>query len=216
MKIYAISDLHGKPAFWKRAKNQIQNHQPDVLVIAGDFCKYFHPLKQIKLLENLEIPVLFVRGNSERKYVPRLIPKNSAIYLLNGDIFRYNGISFFGLSGALPLPFYTRLRLFENRYLEKAFHVVDENTVVISHPPPRGILDKVFGRFSSGSRNLTRLIREKSPRLFLCGHIHESAGWMYRNKTIVVNCSMNEASDGALVDLEREGQPRITMLKTNP
>lgn len=59
--------------------------------------------------------------------------------------------------------------------------------IVVSHCPPYGILDsagKLYDRIKGcfkemhlGSPGLQRYIREHRPRLVICGHIHEAAGY---------------------------------------
>lgn len=56
---------------------------------------------------------------------------------------------------------------------------VDRNTILITHGPPRGILDGD----SFGSAALRSFVDKHQPRLHLFGHIHQAAGirWPYIN-----------------------------------
>ncbi|MBW2409205.1 MAG: hypothetical protein JRF72_05365 [Deltaproteobacteria bacterium] len=90
--------------------------------------------------------------------------------------------------------------------------MVDQKSVVVAHPPPRGILDKAFNRFHAGSRGLYRFICNYQPRLLLCGHIHENAGTATIDKTIVVNCNIARKNGGAIVEIARSGKPVVEMI----
>ena len=50
--------------------------------------------------------------------------------------------------------------------------------VLVSHEPPRNVLDRCTGGKRAGSGCLRTAVERAttSPRLWLCGHIHEAAG----------------------------------------
>jgi hypothetical protein len=50
--------------------------------------------------------------------------------------------------------------------------------ILVSHEPPKHILDLTYHGFSAGSFHLKDLVEraENKPRMWLCGHIHESRG----------------------------------------
>jgi hypothetical protein len=95
----------------------------------------------------------------------------------------------------------------------------------VSHEPPKGILDMTYHGFSAGSAYLRELVEhaEHKPRLWLCGHIHESRGVISKHfhperghiddidaSTMVINASnansgkANRLVSGAvLVEIER-------------
>jgi len=84
--------------------------------------------------------------------------------------------------------------------------------VLVAHPPPYGTLDEGFGNLHAGSRGLRRLILDRQPRLFICGHIHERPGWAFLGKTLVVNCSMGRSGAGAWIGMETGREPTVEML----
>jgi hypothetical protein len=91
-------------------------------------------------------------------------------------------------------------------------HLIQEDSVLVVHPPPYGTLDEGLGNLHAGSRGLRRLILEKQPRMLICGHIHEKPGWAYIGKTLVVNASMGRSGAGALIMLSRDAVPMVRML----
>ena len=85
-------------------------------------------------------------------------------------------------------------------------------TVLVAHPPPYGILDRVLGRFSAGSHAVFSILQDQPLKLFICGHIHETPGVATCNGTTVVNCTLGKKSAGALIDYDGRNTPRVEML----
>ena len=53
-----------------------------------------------------------------------------------------------------------------------------EGDVLVTHEPPKNVLDRAIGSGNVGDESLRKAVRRLSvkPRLWLCGHIHEAAG----------------------------------------
>ncbi|MCX7635777.1 MAG: hypothetical protein N2Z74_08545, partial [Syntrophales bacterium] len=84
--------------------------------------------------------------------------------------------------------------------------------VLVTHPPPHGVLDEVMGGIHTGSKRLRALIEEKQPRLLICGHIHERPGWAHIGRTVVVNASVGKSGAGALISLRGDTPPEVQLL----
>jgi hypothetical protein len=212
MRIYAVADIHARPERMERILLNIRRYQPDVLVVAGDITAFFHPAKLLHRLNRLPVPVLLVRGNSDLKRVDRLAGFFGNISSLHLRRVRVGKTVFSGISGTLPLPFRTRLGLREARLVQEAGRLVDKDSVLVVHPPPYGVLDRVMGRVSAGSRAVAELISDRQPRLVLCGHIHEAYGKARLGRTWIVNCNVSGRRQGAMVDLAEASPPGIWML----
>ena len=89
---------------------------------------------------------------------------------------------------------------------------MDQDGVLVVHPPPKGICDKVAKKFSAGSKNLAGFIKKASPGLVLCGHIHEQPGKAVLGSSTVVNCAMSKTNAGAVIDMEKGKKPDVTLL----
>ncbi len=213
MMLYAVADIHGKKENLLKIRKNIEQYKPDVLIIAGDITNYFFPKDTIDLLSGLSIPVLTVRGNSDFPIVDRLISKTETVYSIHREAYFEDGFHFIGLGGALLLPFKTKVCLWEaSRFLEIESSLTDKS-ILVMHPPPFGVLDRVLGRVHSGSREICNMIARKQPLLFLCGHIHEDAGQSTIGKTIVVNCSIGKSGGGAIIQLEEGKVPNINFIQ---
>jgi uncharacterized protein len=212
MRIYAVADIHAKTERLELIRSNINSHHPDVLVVAGDIFNYLHPDPVLELLNEMGAPVLAVRGNSDPVYVSRYFKAYPNICLLNANRMTFNGISFAGLSGTIPVPFRSRIAFREKHLMEKIRPMIDSETVFIAHPPPYGTLDRVGKRFHAGSALLRDLVFQTRPRLLICGHIHEDTGAVMLRETMVVNCCMTHGGQGVLIELESGNRPSIKFL----
>lgn len=62
--------------------------------------------------------------------------------------------------------------------------------VLVTHGPPRGILDRTFGGDDAGCDALAEAVAGRvKPRLHVFGHIHEANGVVERGGTVYVNAS---------------------------
>lgn len=79
--------------------------------------------------------------------------------------------------------------------------MITAETVLVVHPPPRGILDRAFGKVHVGSRRLRGFLLQTRPRLLICGHVHEDSGAASIGRTLVVNCALSRDCGGALIEV---------------
>jgi uncharacterized protein len=202
MRLYAVADIHAKPERLQRVQESVRRYAPDVLLVAGDINNYIQPRAAFKHLNAMGIPVLIVLGNSDRAWHERCLPEYIHLSTLNERKVSLNGLVFAGISGTLPLPFRSRLRLFEKKMVERMRRLVCAETILVVHPPPLGTCDRVLGRLSAGSRAVAQIIAACTPRIVFCGHIHEDRGMAMVGRTLVINCSMGASGSGVVVDLD--------------
>jgi len=63
----------------------------------------------------------------------------------------------------------------------------NKKAILLSHAPPYGYLDKIHSGKHVGSKFLLDAIKKNSPKLVLCGHIHEAKGKTNIGKTEIYN-----------------------------
>ena len=212
MRIYAVADIHGKPARIESIRRVLIEFKVDALVVAGDITNYFNSADVVEQFNHMPVPVLAIRGNTDLKKVDRLLddyPNTSSLHLKEQKI---NGQKFVGVSGTIPVPFSSRIGWREKKIISTLEALVDDNSVLVVHSPPRGVLDEAFGRFHAGCRRLYQLVVQRRPRLVLCGHIHEHPGVASIGQTTVVNCNIARTGKGAMVDFDPDGSFRVKML----
>jgi len=212
MLIYAVADIHANIERIKRIRAVVSEHKPDLLVVAGDIINYIRPEKTLGILNDLSVPVLAVRGNSDPAYIEKYFNRFSNLASLHLNRVTVQSIPFVGLSGTIPLPFRNRVGLRKKFLMEKVSPLIDSQTVFVVHTPPWGSMDQVMGRFHSGSKMVRNLIEKTQPKLLICGHIHEAAGVAEVGETTVVNCSLPRTGQGMMIEVGQEGKPIIEMV----
>ncbi len=215
MRIYAVADIHGNTKKINKIKTVIAEESPDILVIPGDITNYCFPKKIFSRLENIPIPILGIRGNSDFKTVEGLLQNQENTTLLNRSPQTVQGFEFIGLNGTIPFPFLSKICIWESKYIKPVKMLISSHTILVVHAPPRGLQDKVGGRFSAGSFNLSALIENHPPLMVLCGHVHEQAGYQFLKNTLVVNCAMNKKYNGAIIECGKDIPLRVKMLSND-
>ena len=94
----------------------------------------------------------------------------------------------------LGLPFVTGLESWAfNRSeddLERLVDCLPDADIVLSHSPPSGILDKTNGGYHVGVLAWYKYLMTRSPKIWICGHIHESYGHRNVRGTDFYNVAM--------------------------
>ncbi len=212
MRIYAVADIHGRSDKIELIRGNTLQLNPDVLVVAGDITNYTGSAEILAQLNDIPVPVLAVRGNTDLSGVEKLLenfPNISPLHLKQVTI---GSTPFVGLSGCIPIPFSSRICLNQVQVIKKLRPLIKSNSVLVAHPPPWGTLDEVFGRFHAGCRSLTKANKICRPMLMLCGHIHERPGSVFIGKTLVVNCALGRNHAGAMIELDKDNNLKVEML----
>ncbi len=201
MRLYAVADIHGRSDQMAKVRNNVEKYRPDAMVAAGDIAS-FRNAAFVSELGGLLIPVLAVRGNTDSKQVESWFGLNENTIFLNNRDVMLQGIHFAGASGTLPLPFRSRIAFRESAIWNRLTLRITPQTLLIAHPPPRGCLDRVMGKYHAGCGSLEKIIRGYQPALLICGHIHEDAGVARLGRTLIVNCALGPSCEGAVIDIQ--------------
>jgi hypothetical protein len=212
MLIYAVADIHGRKSRISSILDTVSEKKPDVLVLAGDINRYFKSPVTISSFGSLPFPVLAIRGNTDSKKLEKSLSAFPNISFLNFSEKIVNGFTFTGVGGTVPVPFASRIKLSENAAIKQLEKIVKKGSILIAHPPPRGTLDEVLGKFHAGSSGLNEIVAKCRPRLLICGHIHERPGHRFLGETLVVNCSMGMKGKGALIRMDKNKPPVVEMV----
>jgi Icc-related predicted phosphoesterase len=196
MKLLLFSDIHLNENHCRRVIDLSSN--VDVVIGAGDYCSLRKNLDQvIDVLQVIKKPTILVPGNSEN-YDELLEACNDwpSSKVLHGNGVEIQGQLFFGIGGGIPeTPFGDWSWDFTEEQAEKLLEKCPKNAILISHSPPKGILDKSSFGLHLGSHTIRNFIQEKSPKLIVCGHIHESGGMIEKHG----NCTVINAGPHAMV-----------------
>jgi Icc-related predicted phosphoesterase len=176
VRLLAFSDLHRDLA---QAEKLVEmSAEADVVIGAGDFASVHEGLQEtIDALAAIEAPTVLVPGNNETDEALREATAGwrSATVLHGGGV-TIAGVELFGLGAGIPVtPWEWSFDLDDEKAAVMLAHC-PENAVLVLHSPPLGHCDSGGTGQSVGSPILLRTIEERSPRLAVCGHIHESWG----------------------------------------
>ncbi len=113
-------------------------------------------------------PIFIVPGNHDRTRWD----SERNLHNVHGKKMRFDGYSFVGYR-------YTEVERSEteqDRDLERMAGLLGVDTILVTHSPPYGILDRGHGGRHIGSRAVRRLASSQDVRLHLFGHVHEDFG----------------------------------------
>ncbi|MEH0155446.1 metallophosphatase domain-containing protein [Limibacter armeniacum] len=191
MRFVAISDTHGK-------HNQLQLPAGDVLIHAGDI-SYRGKQKEVeKFLRWFTAQPhsykIFIAGNhdfffeqEDNKTIASIIPDN--IIYLNDSGCQIDGINIWGS----PIqPRFNNWAFNRDRGEDIAKHwklIPEDTDLLITHGPPKGILDKTFLGLRVGCEELRTRVEQVKPKVHVSGHIHENYGSVSHQETLFLNAS---------------------------
>jgi uncharacterized protein len=180
MKLLAFSDLHFD---LDQARVMAERSaEADVVIGAGDFASVHDGLEPtLEVLKAVERPLILVPGNNETEAELREACEGwENATVLHGEEARLesapDGHVFFGLGAGVPVtPWDWSFDLDEDE-AARMLEGCPKGAILIVHSPPRGHCDLSGAGEHLGSSAILDAIEAKSPRLAVCGHIHESWG----------------------------------------
>ncbi len=189
IRLVIISDTHN-------LHDQIVVPDGDVLVHGGDFTGRGTP-DEIRAFNDWlgTLPHRFrvvIAGNHDWGFqispdVARAALTN-AIYLEDSGV-EIEGVRFYG-SPWQPWFMDWAFNLRTDAELRSKWDLIPEGTdVLITHGPPRGILDRTVTFHDVGCLELRRAVERIAPRLHIFGHIHEGYGQTVIGETTFFNAS---------------------------
>lgn len=189
MKLLLFSDIHAD----LEAARQIvaKSREVDVVIGAGDFATMSRGLNQcIDVLSQIDRPTILVPGNNEWPDELLAACKDwKRANVLHGQGTDINGVSFFGLGGGVPVtPFGDWSFDLSEEQATKLLEACPDQAVLVSHSPPKGLVDRSSSGQSLGSTAVRETLILRNLKLVVSGHIHASAGKSTMlNVTPVVN-----------------------------
>ncbi len=184
MKLLALSDIHADETALDRLRTVAMRDAYDAVIIAGDITHNGPVSFAQEVLELFDGKLFCVHGNMDGPDVVSALSASPSF--IHGKKVKFGSWNIVGLGGSNPTPFHTPSEYSEEeigRVLEAA--KVDEFTILVSHPPPQGILDNV-GTMNVGSTAVRACIEKQRPIVTICGHIHEVEGQKIAGDTLVV------------------------------
>lgn len=210
MKIVSISDTHN---FHKN----LELPKGDILIHCGDFTSqgFLHEIEKFMnwfSSQDFKYKIL-IAGNHEKTLCPRLnihpAYNKNTIRRCQLEVRKWPGVTYLEESFVII----DEMKIFGSPYSgktefscgwgfeanEKTWDKIPDDTdILITHGPPKGILDTVSyphtkESISLGCSNLLKRVNDVKPVYHLFGHIHDSYGEFTSEHTMFKNCAnMNE------------------------
>jgi Icc-related predicted phosphoesterase len=170
-------------------------------------CVYFYiavkqPESNIfeKLASNAKYGLVAVIGNDDDR-MARLWIRGEKVYELHNTWLKIGSFLMIGLEGSTcgrgPSGEYLESDVKLRLELAQEMLKPDDKLLVVSHTPPRGVLDRAmrFGDEAIGSLALREFIDEcERVLLIICGHVHKCGGRSEKlGKTTIVNVSSHDS-----------------------
>jgi hypothetical protein len=196
MKLFAAADIHGAQYRLNIVLRRIDELAPDLCVICGDITQFGPAEVATNFLDQIPVDTVAVPGNIDPPTVHQAINESKAENITMKREEK-KGVPFVGLDVTqLGEPMGSAGQV--KSFVETS---IDETCVLVSHVPPYGLQDTVFLGRHAGSKELRSIIEQYTPRLVLCGHIHEDPGVTRFKNSVVVNCSIGKYTEGAFVEI---------------
>lgn len=208
MKMLALADIHAKEQVIEKVK-RLRERNDECLVVCGDLTNNGPPEFAEEFFEAAG-QCLFVPGNNDPPAILSIAKKHNA--LLHNKELSIKGISFVGFGYSPPTPFNTVGELSEEEIYRQMKNLpIKEESVLVLHSPPFGVLDEVDD-MHAGSRSIRKIIELRRPRLALFGHIHELEGKKKVGETLCVNLPPAMNLRGALIEVSEKIDVRFRKL----
>jgi Icc-related predicted phosphoesterase len=144
--------------------------------------------------------VLCTGGNHDRRLESVLARRPQPFrnaYFLKDELVEFRGLKIFGSPWVPDLPrhaFHKRPSALASLWAGIPCGI----DILVTHTPPKGVLDASRGGQSLGCRALASEIGRIAPRLHCFGHVHASAGRQRIGETLFVNASSIESGTGRM------------------
>jgi len=188
MRLLAMADIHGNLDVYGRVPQLAEEHQAEALVLAGDLlgvpdddlltikeAQRASAREILRTLAPLTITVLYIMGNDD---LVELEPASGQIQSIHGRRLDLGSYNFVGYQFSPPFAG----GVFEKSEDEIAADLsaleslMDDSTILVTHSPAQGILDRGILDLSAGSPSILAVTNRRRVRAHIHGHIHGCFG----------------------------------------
>ena len=222
MRWLILSDIHGDRSALEMTL--ALSGPVDLILVAGDitdFGEAFEARALLAVLADKGAPIFAVSGNCDRDGVRTTL--ESTGLSLEGRSREACGFVFAGAGGGLRHHGMTPFEATEDELeasLSAALDSADkaagrrlegEGLVIVTHTPPNGTPLDRRGATHTGSHAFRGVLGERSPRLWVSGHIHEARSLWAIGNSVLVNPGPVREGYFALAEVDGKGPPRVSL-----
>ncbi len=196
MRILHIGDIHCNIKYLRHLSQEVQDEEIDLIAIDGDVeCNG----EILRIIEGLGKNIVFVPGNMDDVAIAKLYAQKG--YNIDANIKQLNDYTI--IAGIGGLSIYSSLNTIKKKLGQKPYTKM-QKIILAHHPPKTKQTDLALGRVHAGLKELTDLILEYKPILYMHGHIHEALGHEYIGETLIVNAGPLAQGKYAVIDLNKK------------
>lgn len=176
MKLVLISDTHGK-------HEEVRVPDGDVLIHAGDLTMVGNAAEYYSVADWLNAQphkhIIVIAGNhdfgSDLLFYSMLDPR---IHYLSNSGVELDGVKFWGSPVTPRFGAWAHMLPRNGEEIKECWNKIPLDTrVLITHGPPKGVLDMTIAGDNAGCEELFDVVTHKvQPELHVFGHIHEGYG----------------------------------------
>jgi len=186
LRVLHVSDVH---CATDKLVRVLRSEEYDIVIASGDF----ECVDTAEALANASSDVFAVTGNMDNAAVYRKL--SSIGVLLDGRVAVFEELYVAGVGG---LDFKGSLARLQRELEELKARVA----ILVTHHPPRGILDEPREGLHIGLSEISNLVERLKPRLHLFGHVHERPGYLAKGETLYVNAGPLKRGYYALIETQ--------------
>ena len=198
MKLLVFSDVHGDLKRSKKLLDRAAEKDVDLVIIPGDFTVFNRNLKKIiELFNNCPKPIYVLPGNHEMgKKFDEVVDSFPNVTSFHKSSFKFGDYVFLGYGGDGFSREDAEFRKISRKWYGE---FKGQKIVLVTHGPPyKTKLDKIGERFI-GNVDYRKFIERIKPKLYVCGHIHETMG---EQDTLGDTILLNPCWEGAVIELD--------------
>lgn len=183
MRILAIADVHGAPDVYEWLGEATAEYGADLIILEGDLLIGGWEDEQtnqarsvvIPLLRKIGVPVYYIMGNDDHIELGYEDERIKPIHGRRLDPGPY-GVAGYQYSTPFMGGCHEKPEDEIAADLRQLEPVLDKATILVTHTPAHGYVDRVFSGHQVGSRAVTELLDRTSVLCHIHGHIHHSFG----------------------------------------
>jgi len=183
VRVLAAADLHGVGSVYEWLVEVAQDQRPDAMLLAGDLLVGGWQEEQqrqiqefiVPWLRKLPVPVFYLMGNDD---FVGLEYEDERVRRLHGQRLELGGYNFVGYQYSPPFVggIFEKPEAEIEQDMRALEPLLDDKTVLVTHSPAYGVLDRTYSGEAVGSRSLASLLKRRRVLAHIHGHIHESFG----------------------------------------
>jgi Icc-related predicted phosphoesterase len=201
VRVLFVTDIHGSHRALEWLLGAWKGY--DAIIVGGDVTSqgmYGFFSKFFTLLTESSNPIYFVLGNHDPR--ESMVPGKARN--IHGRREKIGGFIVGGLGGSNITPFNTPFEISDDE-ARRTLSALKSVDILISHCPPfETKCDMAYGGNHVGSKPVREFVETSTPKIVLCGHIHESRGTDELKRSKIINPGPLLQGNYAVLNLQDE------------